>query len=188
MNTIVSKRTSPFTYQAWKYVNGQFFPDGPGIVINGGAGIVGGLELLSGRPLMQRNSIIPVGVHTYVDDDVLDKLYKIPKFKKDVDRGIILVIKGKKLDQDKTDSIAANEMVEDDHIPTRPITEEEIQNAGATINKDGSINIGEVEVGDHPLRQRAIEAGQPQYVKERMRSERAQNKDERKRASGRKRK
>lgn len=169
MNTIVSKRTSPFTYQKWAFTNGQYFPEGPGIMINGGAGVVGGLELLSGRPLAQRSSIIPVGVHTYVDDDILAKLMTIPKFLKDIERGIITVIKGEQCDQDRTDEIADKDMIPDEHIPTRPITYTEMQNAGAKINKDGSVNIDEVDEMDTPLRQRKIEAGLPEYSKKALR-------------------
>lgn len=183
MNTIISKRERPFLYCAWKKVNGQFFQDGPSILINGGAGIVGGLELLSGRPLDKRSSVIPVGVHTYVDDEVLDKLMSIGKFRSDIERGMIVVVKGKKLDQDKTDSIADKDMIEDDHIPTRPVTGEEIENAGASINKDGSVDIGDLEGDISPLKQRGMDAGQPGYVKKRNQEKREQKKSERKAAS-----
>lgn len=181
MNTIISKRTGTFTYTKWNKINGQFFQDGPGIVINGGAGIVGGAELLSGRPLEQRSSIIPVGVHTYVDDEVLEKLMSIGKFRKDVERGIICVVKGKKCDQDQTDSIAEKDMLPDEHIPTRPVTQEEMEAAGGVKNKDGSVDIGEVDEGDSPIKQRKIEAGQPNYIKERMREEKKRDAAERKR-------
>lgn len=176
MNTIISKRTSPFTYTKWKTVNGQFYQDGAGIVINGGAGLVGGAELLSGIPLERRTSMIPIGVHTYVDDEVLEKLMTIGKFVRDVERGIIVVVKGKKCDQDQTDNIAAKDMVDDAHIPTRPVTQEEMEAAGGVKNKDGSIDIGEVNDGDSPLRQRKLDAGQPEYVKRR-------NQDEKKRVA-----
>ena len=182
MNTIVSKRTTPFTYQEWKFVNGQFIQDGPGIVINGGSGIVGGLELLSGRPLNQRNSIIPIGVHTYVDDDVLEKLYRIPKFNRDIERGLIAVIKGQRCTQDETDSIADRDLIDNEHIPTRPITDEEFKAAGATLNSDGSVNIGNMATGDSPMRQRKIEAGLPSYAKKDIRENKRRDSEERKRA------
>lgn len=178
-NTIISKRTSPFTYTKWIKVNGQFYQDGPGIVINGGSGIVGGAELLSGVPLEKRTSMIPVGVHTYVDDEVLDKLMSIGKFRKDIDRGIIVVVKGKKCDQDQTDSIAEKDMLADEHIPTRPITQEEMEAAGAIKNKDGSVDIGEVEDGISPLKQRKMDAGLPGYQKKANREARDQRKFER---------
>lgn len=185
MNTIISKRERPFLYCAWKKVNGQFFQDGPSILINGGAGIVGGLDLLSGRPLDKRSSVIPVGVHTYVDDVVLEKLMSIGKFRSDIKRGIIVVVKSKKLDQDKTDTIADKDMIEDDHIPTRPVSEKEIEAAGAKINKDGSVDIGDLEGDSSPLVQRKNDAGQPEYVKKRNQEKREQSKAERKAARGR---
>ena len=187
MNTIISKRESPFIYCAYKKVNGQFFQDGPSILINGGAGIVGGLELLSGRPLDRRNSVIPVGVHTYVDDTMLDKLMTIGKFRHDIKRGMIVVVKGKKLDQGKTDTIAEKDMIEDDHIPTRPVSEEEIEAAGAKINKDGSVDIGDLEGDNSPLAQRKSDAGQPAYVKKRNQENRKQKNAERKTANRRRR-
>lgn len=180
MNTIISKRTGPFTYTNWYMKNGQFHQDGPGIIINGGSGIVGGLELLSGRPLDKRSSIIPVGVHTYVDDEVLDKLMKNGKFLRDIERGIIAVVKGKKVDQDKTDEIAAKEMLDDGHIPTRPVTREEMESAGAKINNDNSVDIGSVETDISPLKQRRIDAGAPSYVKKRNQEARKRRVAERK--------
>ena len=165
MNTIISKRTGTFTYTRWKKVNGQFFQDGPGIVINGGAGIVGGSELLSGKPMEKRSLLIPVGVHTYVDDEVLEKLMSIGKFRKDIERGIIVVVKGKKCDQDATDKIASQDMIEDDHIPTRPVTREEIEDAGGVVASDGSVNISGVLDENSPLRTREANAGQPFYNK-----------------------
>lgn len=182
MNTIISKRTSPFTYTKWKTVNGQFYQDGAGIVINGGAGLVGGAELLSGIPLERRTSMIPVGVHTYVDDEVLERLMTIGKFVRDVERGIIVVVKGKKCDQDQTDNIASKDMVDDAHIPTRPVTQEEMEAAGGVKNKDGSIDIGEVNDGDSPLRQRKIDAGLPSYQKKANAEARDQRKAEVRRA------
>lgn len=185
MNTIISKRTTPFTYTKWIKSNGQFFQDGPGIVINGGAGIVGGAELLSGRPLEQRNTLIPVGVMTFVDDEVLEKLMSIGKFVADIKRGLIEVCKGKKLDQDKADQIAETSMLEDDHIPTRPVTEEEMEAAGGKKNKDGSVDIGSVDDGMSPLKVRAIDAGQPSYVTRRNAEARKRNAAEKKRSRSR---
>ena len=180
-HTIISKRTSPFVYTKYIKVNGNFFRDGPGIVINGGAGLVGGAELLSGRPLNKRDSLIPVGVHTYVDDDVLEKLMSIGKFRHDIERGIIVVVKNQKCDQNKTDKIAASDMIEDENIPTRPVTEEEISRSGGKVNSDGSIDISNVDDGMSPLKIRKIDAGQPDYIKRR-------NAESRKSASRRRRK
>ena len=165
-HTIISKRPSPFTYIKWVKVNGQFFQDGPGIIINGGAGVVGGDELLSGRPLEKRGTLIPVSVLTFVDDAALDKLMSIQKFRHDIARGIITVVKGK-IDQDKADSIAQSDMLEDENIPTRPITEDEIKRSGGRMNNDKSVDIGDVEDGVSPMKIRAEDAGQPDYVKRR---------------------
>lgn len=185
MNTIISKRTGTFTYAKWVKSNGQFYQDGPGIVINGGAGIVGGAELLSGKPMEKRSLLIPVGVHTYVDDKVLDKLMSIGKFRKDIERGIITVVRGKKCDQDTTDRIASKDMLEDDHIPTRPVTRENIEDAGGIVNSDGSVNITNVDGDASPLRMRDENAGLPGYQKKANREAREQRKAERKSASRR---
>ena len=115
-HTIISKRTTPFTYTKWVKINGQFHQDGPGIVINGGSGVVGGAELLSGRPLEQRNTLIPESILTFVDDKALEKLMTIGKFRKDMERGIITVVKGK-VSQDKGDEIARKDMLPDEHNP-----------------------------------------------------------------------
>jgi len=170
-HTIISKRTAPFTYTKWVKINGQFHQDGPGILINGGSGVVGGAELLSNRPLERRNTLIPISVLTFVDDKALDKLMSIPKFRSDIARGLIVVVRGKKLDQDKGDAIAQSDMLEDENNPARPITKEEIENAGASFNKDGSIDIGEVD-GMSPLKVRMQEAGKMSYEKKRLRKER----------------
>lgn len=185
MNTIISKRTGTFTYAKWVKKNGQFHQDGPGILINGGAGIVGGAELLSGKPMEKRSLLIPVGVHTYVDDEALEKLMSIGKFRKDMERGIITVVRGKKCDQDTTDKIASKDMLEDDHIPTRPVTRENIEDAGGTINNDGSVNITNVEGDASPLRMRDENAGLPNYQKKANAEARKRDSAERKAASRR---
>ena len=185
MNTIISKRTGTFTYAKWVKKNGQFYQDGPGILINGGAGIVGGAELLSGKPMEKRSLLIPVGVHTYVDDEALEKLMSIGKFRKDMERGIITVVRGKKCDQDTTDKIASKDMLEDDHIPTRPVTRENIEDAGGTINNDGSVNITNVEGDASPLRMRKENAGLPNYQKKANAEARKRDSAERKAASRR---
>lgn len=171
-HTIISKRTSPFVYTEWAKINGQFHQQGPGIVINGGAGIVGGGELLSGTPLEHRKTLIPASVLTFVDDETLEKLERIPKFKSDVKRGIIVVHRNKKLSQDKGDEIADKEMLPDEHIPTRPITEDEMERAGGKITKGGGVDISDVQEEVSPLRIRKQEAGLPGYVKERNRQSR----------------
>ena len=170
-HTIVSKRTSPFVYTEWAEINGQFHQQGPGIVINGGAGIVGGGELLSGVPLEHRKTLIPESVLTFVDDETLAKLERIPKFKSDVKRGIIAVYRNKRISQDKGDEIAAKDMLADEHIPTRPITAEEMERAGGVMTKSG-VDITDVQEEVSPLKVRKQEAGLPGYVKERNRQTR----------------
>ena len=170
-HTIVSKRTSPFVYTEWAEINGQFHQQGPGIVINGGAGIVGGGELLSGVPLEHRKTLIPESVLTFVDDETLAKLERIPKFKSDVKRGIIAVYRNKRISQDKGDEIAAKDMLADAHIPTRPITAEEMERAGGVMTKSG-VDITDVQEEVSPLKVRKQEAGLPGYVKERNRQTR----------------
>ena len=170
-HTIVSKRTSPFVYTEWAEINGQFHQQGPGIVINGGAGIVGGGELLSGVPLEHRKTLIPESVLTFVDDETLAKLERIPKFKSDVKRGIIAVYRNKRISQDKGDEIAAKDMLPDEHIPTRPITSAEMERAGGVMTKSG-VDITDVQEEVSPLKVRKQEAGLPGYVKERNRQAR----------------
>lgn len=170
-HTIVSKRTSPFVYTEWACINGQFHQQGPGIVINGGAGIVGGGELLSGIPLEHRKTLIPESVLTFVDDETLKKLERIPKFQKDVKRGVIAVYRNKRITQDKGDEIAAKDMLPDEHIPTRPITTEEMERAGGVMTKSG-VDITDVQEDVSPLKVRKQEAGLPGYVKERNRQAR----------------
>lgn len=164
-HTIVSKRTSPFTYIKWVEINGQFHQDGPGIIINGGAGIVGGADLLSGVPLEHRRTVVPGSVLTFVDDKALAKLESIPKFQHDVKRGILLVYKNKKLTQGKGDELASKDMLPDEHIPTRPITTDEMEAAGAVMTNKGAVDISEVKEDMSPLKIRKQDAGLPFYEK-----------------------
>lgn len=165
MNTIISRRLSTFTYQKWQYRNGQAFPDGPGILINGGAGVVGGADLLSGRPLESRSRFIPVGVMTFVTDAVLDRLYEIDKFKRDIDRGLITVVKGKKCSQEECDNIASRDMIPNDRIEERPFSQEDIENAGGVFNDDGSVDIS--KAAEDIVGLRKANAGAPLYVQKR---------------------
>lgn len=189
-HTIISKRTSPFVYTNWVKVNGQFFRekiggrDGRGIVINGGAGIVGGDQLLSGIPLERRQTLIPESVLTFVDDEVLAYLERNPKFKKDVERGIITVVKGR-ITQSKGDQIAAGDMIPGEHIPTRPVTVKNMEAAGAVITKDGSVDISDVGEETSPMKIRQQEAGLPAYEKRARREARRIARAERKAAKNR---
>lgn len=169
MNTIISKRLSTFTYQQWTMNNGQYIPVGKGVIINGGAGVVGGSDLLSGRPLEKRSTSIPVGVLTFVNDETLDYLMGCWKFQKDISKGLIVVVKGKRLDVSEGENIAQKDMVPEENIMSRPYSEKDIEAAGGKINSDGSVDItNAVEDIDIVRRQNA---GQPFYVKERNKEE-----------------
>lgn len=167
MHTIISKRPGPFSYQRWKTGPGNsFVPDGRAVLVNGGSGLVGGAELFSGKPLEKRSTLIPVGVYTFVDDAMLEYLESIPKFKSDVKRGLVMVVKNQKVsDQNKVDEMAEKHLISDEEDPSRPITEENIEDAGAVINRDGSVNITDAEEDVIEVRNR--NAGQPGYVKKR---------------------
>lgn len=165
MNTIISKRLTTFTYQQYKFENGQYLPIGNGVLINGGAGVVGGADLLSGRPLEKRNLFVPGGVATEVSDEVLEYLMGCWKFRKDIDRGIITVLKGERASQDRADKIAECDMLPSEQISGRPYSEEDIENAGGKINRDGSVDISEAAEDIDLIRRR--NAGQPFYVKNR---------------------
>ena len=80
MKTIISKKPIPFIYQEYKFINGNFFPDGEGIMIHGGAGIVGGVDRDSGRPHSTHGIFVPEGVATVLDDDTYERLKKNKKF------------------------------------------------------------------------------------------------------------
>ena len=167
MHTIISKRTGPFSYQRWKQGPGNsFVPDGRAVLINGGSGLVGGAELVSGKPLEKRSSLIPVGVYTLVDDKMLAYLESVPKFQSDVKRGLIMVVKNQKIsDQNKVDDMAQKNLISDEEDPSRPITEKNMEEAGAIINRDGSVNITDAE--EDVIETRNRNAGQPGYVKKR---------------------
>lgn len=166
MNTIISKRTTPFTYTKWNKANGNLFAE-YSITVDGGAGVLGGTEFLSGRPLAKRALITPEGVATVIDDDTLKKLEAVPKFNSDVSRGLILILKNKKVeDQSKIDEIAKKEMLDGDHITTRPLTPTDLENAGAVINDDGSVNISKAIDDVKALRDE--NAGRASYAKKRV--------------------
>ena len=122
--------------------------------------------MFSGKPLDKRSSLIPVGVYTFVDDKMLEYLESIPKFQNDVKRGLILVVRNKKIsDQSKVDEMAKENLMSDEEDPSRPITEQNMEDAGAVINRDGSVNITDAEEDVIEVRNR--NAGQPGYVKKR---------------------
>lgn len=172
MNTVVSKHPITVTYTKWVKSSSGFVRDGSGIMIKGGAGLVGGYELLSNKRPDEKSREIPVGVHTYVSDDDLDKLMSIPRFVDDMKKGIITVVKGSKIDKDKANDIAASDMAPSSQIAGAPITQEEIEAAGAETNSDGSIDISKVNEGVSPLKVRKEDAGQTTQTKKRNASKR----------------
>ena len=163
-HSIISKRPTTFTYQQWDFVNGNFVPKGSGVLINGGAGIVGGRDLLSGIPMEKRGTLVPEGVITFVDDQALEYLMGCKKFTSDIERGLIRVVKGK-LSDAEGDKIAKEDMLDNEHIPGRPYTDKDLEEAGAVMNDDGSANINNA---DEQLElTRKANAGAPAYVKKR---------------------
>lgn len=180
MNTIISKRTTPFVYTAW-YTDPKknICQAKYSIVVNGGAGSKGGAELMSGLPMAQRSLFTPEGVATLVNDDTLEKLMEIPKFKSDIKRGLIIVRKGEKIQsQDKIDNIAEKEMLEGDHIPTRPISEDDIRSANAKVTEDddGNQAVDVSKLDGSPVDIRNSEAGLTSEEKKRRRRRRGEKK------------
>lgn len=160
-HTIISKRPTTFTYIQYKMVNGNFAPVGSGVLINGGAGIVGGYDLLSGIPMEERSKLIPEGVKTVVDDIALEYLMGCDKFKSDIKRGMITVVDGD-ISRDEADRIAKEDMLDNEHIKDRPFTEKDIKNAGGVITDDNAIDIRKAE--ENLGLEREKNAGAPQYV------------------------
>jgi len=169
MYTIISKKPIPFLYQEFKFVNGQFFPVDEGILIHGGAGVVGGVDRDSGRPHSQHGIYIPDGVATVLDDKTYDRLKEIKKFQADVKRGVMKVLKGAISDQNRIDS-ETHDMLDNDLIPNRPFTPEDIKDAGGVFQKDGSVNIS--EAGEDIDEIRKQNAGKMAYMKKRDAEER----------------
>lgn len=161
--TIISKLPTAFNYTKWRPSNGMFVPEYQ-ILINGGAGVAGGAELLSGRPLDKRSLFTPQGVATEVTEDVLNKLRAIKKFQQHEERGLIIVMKGHNPGQDRVDDIAQSDGEDADRIQGRPLTEKDLERVGATINDDGSVDISKAKAMS-PLEARTREAGLPFYQK-----------------------
>lgn len=146
MNTIISRRPTSFVYTKWeKNSNNRFFAAYE-IVINGGAGVTGGGLFAKGVKESSISMFMPEGVATLVDDKTLDKLMDIPKFKSDIKRGLIRVIKGKSItDQEKLDNEAEKHMADKDDIQGRQLTADDFKDAGAIENKDGSWNVEDAD-------------------------------------------
>lgn len=131
MNTIISKRPTAFVYTKWRDNNDNTIVSEYSITIDGGSGVMNPKSLVT-----------PEGVATFVDDDTLAKLKAIPKFNRDVERGLIRIESSKISDPDKLDSIAeSGKMMDKADIVNRPLTPEDLTNDGAVINEDGSIDI-----------------------------------------------
>lgn len=132
MNTIISKRPTTIEFVEWERddVQHKLTPI-RSVTIFGGAGITD-----------PRALVVPEGVCTYVSDDALEFLMSIPKFKRHIEKGIFRVVKGKKVDSDEANEIASSgKMIDNDEIPARPMTQEKLENDGAVVNEDGSIDI-----------------------------------------------
>lgn len=140
--TIISKRPSPFVYT--KYVDNVSDSRRVAeysIIINGGSGVVGGLDLLSGKKAQNFSMIVPEGVATIVDEETLKRLRAIDKFCHDEERKLILVIEKVIKDQEKIDSIAdSGKMMAKKDLVSHPITKEDLKSAGAVESQDGSFD------------------------------------------------
>lgn len=161
--TIISKLPTAFNYVKWQRTNGMFVPEYQ-ILINGGAGVVGGSELLSNRPLANRSLFTPEGVATEVTEETLGKLREIKKFCDHEKRGLIIIIKGHNPGQEKVDDIASKDGENPDLINGRPLSVKDIERVGAVINDDDSIDITKAKTIS-PLQARKQEAGLPFYQK-----------------------
>lgn len=146
MNTVISRRPTSFVYTKWeKNSNNRFFAAYE-YVINGGAGVTGGGKFANGTPEKNIPLFMPEGVATIVDDDVLSRLMDIPKFKKDIERGLIRVVKGKSItDQEKLDNEAEKHMADKDDIKGRQMTADDLKDAGAIEQDDGSWNVEDAD-------------------------------------------
>lgn len=174
-HTIISRRPTPFTYFQYEKINGMSRPVGSGVLINGGAGLVGGLDLLSGIAMDKRSLVIPNSVKTYVDDKALEYLNGCRKFKSDIERGLIVVVKDLLTDRE-CDQIAKSDMVDDEHIAGRPFTQKDLEDAGAVIGRDGGVDISDAK--EDLEQSRKVNAGAPTYVRKRNLEEKRKERSE----------
>lgn len=146
MNTVISRRPTSFVYTKWvKNYRNRLIPAYE-YVINGGAGVTGGGRFANGTPEKNIPLFMPEGVATIVDDNVLSKLMDIPKFKKDIERGLIRVVRGKSItDQEKLDNEAEKHMASKDDIKGRQMTADDLKDAGAIEQDDGSWNVEDAD-------------------------------------------
>ena len=162
--TVISKRPTSFNYVEWTLINGQYFPKGEGILIHGGAGVVGGIDRDSGRAMMERGIAVPEGIATVLDEATYNRLANMDKFKHDLRRGIVKVLRGEIREQSRIDS-ETHDMLENENIPNRPYDANDIEAAGGVIKRDGSIEI--TDAYEDIAQVRKENAGQMSYVKKR---------------------
>ena len=151
MNTVISKRPTTIEFVKWDIddVQHKMTPI-RSVTIFGGAGVTD-----------PRALIIPEGVATYISDEALAWLETLPKFKRHVDKGIFRVVKGKKIDSEAANEIAASgKMIDNKDIPARPLNEELLKKDGAVINEDGSIDISKGGAKAPEKEQRHIQENQ----------------------------
>ena len=163
MNTVISKRPTTIEFVEWDIddVQHKITPI-RSVTIFGGAGVTD-----------PRALIVPEGVATYISDEALAWLETLPKFKRHIDKGFFRVIKGKKIDSEATNEIAASgKMVDNKDIPARPLNEEQLKKEGAVINEDGSIDISK---GGSKAPEK-----QQRHIQENKRREKASNRSKRK--------
>lgn len=150
MNTVISRRPTPFVYTKWVVDQkaGSCVPE-YSITINGGAGVTGGSAAAMGIADKNIPLFTPEGVATIVDDKRLELLMGVPKFRSDIERGLIRVIKGKSItDQDKLDNEAEKRMADKDDIVGRQLTKDDLEDAGAIEQKDGSWDVSDADTRD----------------------------------------
>lgn len=154
MKTIISKRPTAFVYTKWADNKDGTIAVEYSITIDGGAGVINPRSLLT-----------PEGVATFVDDKTLERLMAIPKFKRDIERGLIRIEASKISDPEKVNSIAdSGKMADKRDIPDRPMTPEDLENDGAVVNEDGSVDIS--DGGKDAVQRRANKAGKRKSKKD----------------------
>lgn len=132
MNTIISKRTNNIEIAEYRIdtVAHQQIPV-RSVTILGGAGI-----------LDPKTLVTPEGVATEISDEALEWLERQPKFQRGVKAGIFRVIRGSRARDVDADEIASSGLMEDnDKIPGRPLTVDQLKKEGAVVNSDGSIDV-----------------------------------------------
>lgn len=96
--------------------------------IRGGSGVVD-----------KKTLVTPVGVPTEITDEALEKLLQIEAFNDDVKDGYIKILKKTKSRTVDADEQALKDM--NTNGSGKPITQKDLEEAGAVVNEDGSIDI-----------------------------------------------